>query len=83
MRKKAPVAHWIVEQDENHPDPRVAAKHADANARSFALESFQRRLRRLKDKPTALTPEEAQMFMLLKDEIARVEADIAAAKEDE
>ncbi len=74
---------WIIQNDEYHPDPRVAAKYADANAREATLSFFQRRLKRLVEKPTALTPEEARMFMLLKEQIAEVKADIAFHTEDE
>jgi hypothetical protein len=69
-----------VKDDEFHPDARHAAKFADQNARQFALESFQRRLKRLVDKPTALTPGEASMFMQLKAEIHSIKDAIKLAE---
>lgn len=73
---------WVVELDENHPDPGVAAKFADENARQFALDTFQRRLKRLLEK-SATTPDELMMVGYLRSEIELVKADIDNHKEDE
>lgn len=71
---------WIIKDDEFHPNARIAAKHADANALQAAFDSYSRRLKRLMELERPMTEGEAKMFMLLKAEQAELKTKMALAE---
>lgn len=73
---------WLVKDDEFHPDPRTAAKHADTNARNAAQDYLKRAIARYEGKAERTALDDASLA-LLRENLRAVEADIEAAKEDD
>lgn len=73
---------WLIQDDEFHPDPRHAAKYADAASRIAALNYTKDSIRRYEARGELTALDQAGLA-LMRSNLARIEQDIEDAKEDD